>query len=360
MATVVTRYVNTASSGGDGTTNGTSGADAAYASLNAGLADIAADYPNFVTSDVQVDLLCTGTTADTTAATIPTITTDQTRFLRIKAQAGDWASPSGWSTSKYRYVRSSAANMLNFMAATVANVRLEGLQLENSRSGINNYGVTCSIGNTTNGTVVADSCRIRITGGTSTGHTAFRVESCGSSAIVGTVNCIFEGAGLALSGAAGWHFNQGNANPFAYNCLAVSATIGFSTAGTAKGVLKNCRAYNCTDGYGGAGTFHSNSVDNASDLASDAPGTDPHDSISNAFTDAGAGDFTTTGSDGGLDLGSDLSGDATYAFPDDMDQVTRSGTWDVGPYEYVAGASDYEEESMSRGIGRGLMRGIGA
>ena len=73
MATVITRYVNTASSGGDGTTNNTSGTDAAYANLNAGLADVAADFPNFVTSDVQVDILCTGSASDTTGITIPTI-----------------------------------------------------------------------------------------------------------------------------------------------------------------------------------------------------------------------------------------------------------------------------------------------
>ena len=132
---MTTRYVNTASSGGDGTTNNTSGADAAYASLSAALSDIAADFPDFTSSDVQVDVLCTGSTQDATAVTVPNITTDATRFLRIKAQAADKASLAAWDTNKYR-LSTTAAATLTFN--TPLRVGSRGVFLEAPRT----YGAT--------------------------------------------------------------------------------------------------------------------------------------------------------------------------------------------------------------------------
>ena len=64
MATTITAYVNTASSGGDGTTNNTSGATAAYASLNACLSARAKD---LVTADEILLVKCTGSAADSEA-----------------------------------------------------------------------------------------------------------------------------------------------------------------------------------------------------------------------------------------------------------------------------------------------------
>lgn len=61
--------------------------------------------------------------------------------------------------------------------------------------------------------------------------------------------------------------------------------------------------------------------------------------ISATFTfENGAGDDYHLASNdaGGIDKGTDLSGDGTFAFDDDIDGDTRSGTWDIGFDEYVA------------------------
>ena len=48
-----------------------------------------------------------------------------------------------------------------------------------------------------------------------------------------------------------------------------------------------------------------------------------------------AQDFHLQSSDPGVDDGTDLSADANFAFDDDVDFDTRSGTWDIGFDEFI-------------------------
>ena len=64
---VITRYVNTASAGGDGTTNAESGATAAYASLNAWEAAEATDLVTAGDSHIVYCSTGSGPAPDTTA-----------------------------------------------------------------------------------------------------------------------------------------------------------------------------------------------------------------------------------------------------------------------------------------------------
>ena len=76
------RYVNTASSGGDGTTNNTSGATAAYASLKD-----AADAAVTVASGDDYTILCTGT-ADTLTAAADFTQWTQNEFRILNTEYG--------------------------------------------------------------------------------------------------------------------------------------------------------------------------------------------------------------------------------------------------------------------------------
>ena len=79
-ATLRQRYVNTASVGGDGTTNEISGANAAYASLSAA---VIAEATNLVTADVYLVINASGVATDTTAVNITGFTTDSTHYVKI-------------------------------------------------------------------------------------------------------------------------------------------------------------------------------------------------------------------------------------------------------------------------------------
>ena len=82
--TEVVRYVNTASSGGDGTTNATSGATAAYASLAAWAA---AEATNLVTLELPHRVICTGGT-DTARVDLTGWTTSADYGITIEVAEG--------------------------------------------------------------------------------------------------------------------------------------------------------------------------------------------------------------------------------------------------------------------------------
>lgn len=123
MATVQ-RYVNTASSGGDGTTNNTSGGTAAYASLSSWEANSGGS----ATDDYIVD--CCGTAADATAVTVDFAVAFTTGSVTIRGNASDPAGKYNGtatiSTSHYR-LSSVAATCL---VLTENNTTVDGIQAE--------------------------------------------------------------------------------------------------------------------------------------------------------------------------------------------------------------------------------------
>jgi len=97
---VVTRFVNTASSsGGDGTTNNTTGATRAYVSLSAAEA---AEQTNLVTDGDNIIFLCTGSSADTTATTFAGWTTGSANDIVVKPNTADESTTGIYDTGKYR------------------------------------------------------------------------------------------------------------------------------------------------------------------------------------------------------------------------------------------------------------------
>jgi hypothetical protein len=60
------------------------------------------------------------------------------------------------------------------------------------------------------------------------------------------------------------------------------------------------------------------------------------------FTNSGDGteDIHIASNSGLIDIGTDLSADATFPFNYDGDGNTRTGTWDIGAIEYIAPVTD--------------------
>lgn len=150
MATVQ-RYVDTASSGGDGTTQNHSGATAAYASLSSWEAN---ETPG-ATDDMIVD--CAGSTADTTAVTVDFATTPATILIRGDRAAPDndgfYSGPLTTSTSHYRLAPASGSPLI----ISEPEVTVDGIQIV-AAGGAFFSGIAPL---TANGNCTVRKCRIR-------------------------------------------------------------------------------------------------------------------------------------------------------------------------------------------------------
>lgn len=348
MATDRTRYVNTAStSGGDGTTNATSGANRAYPSLSAALTAEATADADLVTGDERLVLICEGTTADTTSFTIngATWTTNATsNYIYIKCTTGHQGV---FSTSYYR-LSNGTGSLVTISGG--ADVVFEGVQFTNSGVTNDTYAVTVT-GSGSTGRF--ERCIFKGTALTTANkeHCGLLVQSAGA---VKASNCLFDSYKNSTSGADwGWGVkNNSDTTSYVYNCTAVNCDRGYRDYARTSMYLKNCLAYNNTDGFNG--TWISGSNYNASDQAADAPGANSRNS--QTFTFAGGSDYHLSASDAGAKgYGTDLSGDSGYAISVDVDNVTRTGSWDIGFDQTVASSSGWLSTSGPQNVGAGVV-----
>lgn len=314
---VITRYVNTASSGGDGTTNATSGAQAAYASLNSWEA---AENTDLVTATNTHIVICEGSAADTTAVTIDGWTTNATYYITIRTDTAG-RHTGAWSTSAYRL----SINGATILTCNENYTRCYGLQIEDTGSaGYHNF-ININGGDFFRfgyGIVRKSVADLGV-------HNGFYSATNGRTAYIyntliydmGRVNYDDSGAGVF------WYW---------YNCTAqnVTAAAGAFHSWGSRGVAKNCIAQDCTDGFSGNWNT-TDSTYNNSDIASDAPGSNANTGEV-TFTNEAGDDFSLAAGDAyAKDLGTDLSGDAILPFSDDIIGVTRSDTWDKGAFAYI-------------------------
>lgn len=331
-AATITRYVNTASAGGDGTTNGESGATAAYASLNAW--NIAEATNLDTANNIHVVHLSTGSgaAADATVVDLSAWTTSATDYLVIQ-QDDDHGG--AWNTSAYRLDTTTAGDVLKIQADFV---RVVGLQIRSTAAS----GVPVKI----------------------------RIESQNASNDLRFEKVIVRGGATGGSWEEGFWINSANVIPTIWNSIIYandldtnSKGIAFNSASdgniystTVHGnytnvsglsgtpLLKNVLSSDNTGGsdYAGAsGDYDANSTYNLSSDGTAANfGTNNLINKTVVFTSETAGsedlhlDSTDTAA---LDAGLDTSGDAApLDFTDDIDGDTRSGTWDIGADEFVA------------------------
>jgi hypothetical protein len=323
---MATYYVNPDSSGGDGTTNATSGGTAAYASLNAALT---ARARNLVTATAIDEFICeTGGTADTTVVAMSGWTTSSIYYIDIKTSAGH-RHAGVWSTAKYRIQGGSDYN--HVINVGTYDVRITGLQIDITSArtegpiiaGILAEGdanvAQYFIGNIIRGT--------NATGGT-------RGIRCTNSANIWN-NIIYDqlvnvqSHGLSLTPATGT--TQNVYNNTVYGCVEGINVTAYTT-GTLN--LRNNLANGNTADYYSEGGYTRNSSFNISEDASSPDAS--YRSLAVTFANEASDDFHLGASDTlAKDAGTDLSG----TFTTDIDGDTRSGTWDIGADEYSAGGS---------------------
>jgi len=163
----------------------------------------------------------------------------------------------------------------------------------------------------------------------------FWTDAAGATNKVTYTNCVavgWTGSGATHRGFTKYPGTTGSVRN--YNCTAYGCAIGISSDGAGT-LAKNCGTANCANGFNG--TFDAASTNNASNLAADAPGSNPQNSVNPSFVSAAADLHLTSGDTAWKDRGADLSADALFPFSTDGDGAPRTGTWDIGADE-VTGA----------------------
>ncbi len=139
------------------------------------------------------------------------------------------------------------------------------------------------------------------------------------------VNC------LAIGGD-GDGFRSLAETPFAYNCTAEGNALDNFNENAGTFTLKNCLGDNPGD------KDYENTPAMITCGSSDVTGSAGLQNQTYTFVNVGADNFHYQAGSDGIGDGTDLSGDGTYAFDDDIDEDTRSA-WDIGFDEFVAVAA---------------------
>jgi hypothetical protein len=313
MATELKRYVCTASAGGDGTTTALTGANAAYASLEACMN---ANEQNLVDADkyFNVEIFGDCSTADTTRVNAHNYTTDATRYVNIYTTSA--ARHKGiYSTSYYRLEQGDDSPIY---LESVSYITFTGILFKRT-------GTSDSCINTNNSAtnILFDKCIIIGAGtGLKVGYSTIRARNC-----------------IIIGGT--YYSYISNVINTIENCVIIN-TGSLNAVYRAESFLyvKNCYAHSVSGtAYSPATITTSASSDGSESTTTAAYDTDTFTNVT-----AGSENFHLPNTSSPLyDAGTDLSG----TFTDDIDGDTRV-QWDIGADEYTAGD---EEGSIGFFIG---------
>lgn len=348
MATIV-RYVNTAAaSGGNGTTNNTTGADRAYNSLSAAEAGLRQNLTT-VTPDVAdqdgattiaLRIYVNGSSADTTQVTFSNATwvTDATH--RIEIILLDGAQGPKWNSSVYRLSTSPGYAVGSLRIGKAIHMDLVDLQIENT-STLDNSPFALELQNFASDVrVYRGFFRLSSTTGTWDNANVIRSVSTTTSSLK-----IRNAAVVAANGLAFHSFYTNAAATFLfYNCTFVNRggtnRVVFDAGNIDTGTTARYKNLIIQGTTGATGLYSASSPDEAvSILTQDAsaPGT-ALDNKTVSFVDSTNWDYhLASGDTSAKDAGTDLSADSAWAFSTDGDGATRSGSWDIGADEVAGG-----------------------
>lgn len=342
MATV-TRYVNPSSSGGNGTTTALSGANAAYASLNAA---ITSEKTAFNGGSDAYKIVCAGGADGTLVGTIDWSTT-VTKTLLITTDDVNGNKHDGTYNSGY-YLNIDTSDNGDCFNIAADYVTIEGIEIDFNNYGTNKFAISIATG-TTN--FLLKDCLLHQDSKTVGGLTGIGNVIGNETYEITCENCVFDGfskTGARIKGSTGF---PGITATFTNCVFANCGKAGDSESGgiwttwnnygSYSLTINNCVAVTTTNGsdydVNGSAT-----VSGANNFASDTSGvgTSPTNSIvvANNFTNAAAGDFTVVNSSADIYEGGS-SGTATSA---DIIGTTRKATPDAGAFELAAAGTSVE------------------
>ncbi len=291
-----------------------------------------ANEQNLVTADKYFDVEIDGTwsSADTSAVTIHNYTTDATRYINIYTTSA--ARHVGvWSTSYYMLNPTGNNHKIQISGNTTPYITIDGLQIFNQATGDVYGGI--NVDGYTSGVLIIKSNIIKSSSSYTTIR-GIRLVANTNSTINVFNNIIY---GFIGSNAVGF---WSQVSCFLYNNTVYDCSTGILSYSIDLGVLaKNNISYNNGTDYSipVGGRWALASTNNLSKDTTAIPYNIYYISKTLTFTNTGAGteDFHLVSTDtDAIDKGADLSG----TFTDDIDGVTRTGTWDIGADEYVSGA----------------------
>jgi len=286
-----------------------------------------ANEQNLVTADKYFDVEIDGTwsSADTTAVTIHNYTTDATRYINIYTTAA--ARHKGKVTgtiNEYRLDLSASTNVdaIN-ISGYLMNVRIVGLVIEVTSAGTGDcvhinqlWGGVIKI---TNSIMFSDALSASL----SCGIYSFSTDTpilCYNNIIYS----LYYGCLVQTNAAT---------TIDVFNSTISGCYFGMNTI---PALVKNSAVFNNADDYAGTITVTYSASDDAQAGTGNIDWTAEATDWAANFVDYANGDFHLKSTAPNLiDAGTDLSG----TFTDDIDGVTRSGTWDIGADEYVAPAA---------------------
>jgi hypothetical protein len=337
---MIQRYVNTASTaGGDGTTNATSGANRAYATLSEAFEPL-----HFGSTSDVYRVNCSGATADPgTSASSSTdhtaweFTTSPTNYVEV---IGD-NTTGMWNTSAYRIEVTNRHAVYNQYAA---HVRFYNLQVQITNTNGSTYDalrLSTANNDTSNGApyLLFKNCIVRRGSGSSSGATAAFVNSVsGDGSLAGpcyVINCLAIGA----TGGGSGGFNTDNsawaqANIRHYNCTAAGCLYSFNDPG----IVINCLSTAPTSGVGFVGTYGTGSNYNAEDDGNGAPGANSRTAQTFTFVNAAGGNYQLATADAGA-KGFGVTDPGSGLYLDDITGTTRTVPWDIGAWKAQGVAS---------------------
>lgn len=210
---MITRYVNTASTaGGDGTTNATSGANRAYATL------AAAEAAEQATLTDDIEFLCCGATDDG-QCTIDGWTPGSFR-INIIGNSGDGAGrhAGAWDTAKY--LMTAASGTKPTLETIEDNVTVQGIQITSTHvdgAAVGRFGLV--------------------------------------GASVRALNCLFKGPGTTSASTGVAFGDLNNTGTRVKDCIVYNWVLGIQvrqqSAGASDSIIANNTVYGCTTGIKG-------------------------------------------------------------------------------------------------------------
>lgn len=333
---MTTRYINSSSTGGDGTTNNESGATAAYASWSS---FVSSEFPVTATDAWTVYFDSGSSDADDTTAVISNgfagSSTYTLTYIANTASANNTPGTNHGTTWNDQYYQLAPASTSNVLRIQDPNTYIKNLQIDCNWSNAFDNAATVRLENFDDIRLIG--CKVKYTGGGSYGICILsEASSTNVHKIWNTLVYDFPSAGMKFSGSGTVHVY---ANTVA-DCSGTGGGNGYHAFSFGTYVLKNNIAFGNDDDYDESGTSFDAASTNNGYSEGTAPTSNDIDLTATAgtsiFTNYSSDDFSAKSGSAIDDAGADIDADV----PDDHIGTTRhASTPTIGAFEAIAAAT---------------------